>query len=168
MEATREIYWNVGHGVIVPMYFFAFVAIGVFLYGFYRRFSTYNLGKALNRLDRLRERIFLLLKNIFAQAQVLRVFGPGSIHALLFWGFGILFIGTLLIMAQVDFTQPIFGWMFLKGTFYKLFSFILDVAGFVALIMLGGLLVRRFLVKPEGLETISDDYIIHALLFCIL
>jgi Fe-S oxidoreductase/nitrate reductase gamma subunit len=168
MEATREIYWNVGHGVIVPMYFFAFIAIAVLVYGFYRRFATYKLGKALNRLDRLPQRISLLLKNTFAQTQVLRVFGPGSLHALFFWGFGLLFIGTLLIMAQVDFTQPIFGWMFLKGAFYKLFSLILDVAGFVAMVMLGGLLVRRFLVKPEGLETINDDYIAHALLFAIL
>jgi Fe-S oxidoreductase/nitrate reductase gamma subunit len=168
MEATREIYWNVGHGVIGPMYFFAFIAIVVFLYGFSRRFATYKQGKALNRLDRLPQRISLLLKNTFAQTQVLRVFGPGSLHALFFWGFGLLFIGTLLIMAQVDFTQPIFGWMFLKGTFYKLFSLVLDLAGLIALIMLGGLLVRRFFVKPEGLETILDDYVVHALLFAIL
>ena len=168
MEATREIYWNVGHGVILPMYFFAFIAIAVFLYGFYRRVATYKLGKMLYRLDRLPERIFLLLKNAFAQLQVLRVFGPGSLHALFFWGFCLLFIGTLLIMAQVDFTQPIFDLTFLKGTFYKLFSLVLDVAGLVALVMLGGLLVRRFFVKPEGLETILDDYVVHALLFAIL
>lgn len=168
MEATREIYWNVGHGVIVPMYFFAFIAIAVLLYGFYRRFATYKLGKSLNRLDRPSQRISLLLKNTFAQAQVLRVFGPGSLHALFFWGFGLLFIGTLLIMAQVDFTQPLFEWMFLKGTFYKLFSLVLDVAGLIALATLGGLLVRRFFVRPEGLETILDDYAMHALLFAIL
>jgi hypothetical protein len=74
MEATREIYWNVGHGVILPMYFFAFIAIAVLLYGFYRRFATYKLGKSLNRLDRLPERISLFLKNTFAQTQVLRAF----------------------------------------------------------------------------------------------
>jgi Fe-S oxidoreductase/nitrate reductase gamma subunit len=168
MEATREIYWNVGHGVILPMYFFAFIAIAVFLYGFYRRVATYKLGIMLYRLDRLPERIFLLLKNAFAQLQVLRVFGPGSLHALFFWGFCLLFIGTLLIMAQVDFTQPIFDLTFLKGTFYKLFSLVLDMAGLVALVMLGGLLVRRFFVKPEGLETILDDYVVHALMFAIL
>ena len=168
MEATREIYWNVGHGVIGPMYFFAFVAIAVLMYGFYRRFATYKLGKALNRLDRLPHRISLLLKNAFAQTQVLRVPGPGSLHAFFFWGFGLLFIGTLLIMIQVDFTQPVFKWILLKGTFYKIFSLILDMAGVVALVMLGGLLVRRFLFKPEGLETIRDDYIVHALLFAIL
>ncbi len=168
MEATREIYWNVGHGVIGPMYLFAGMAVAIFLYGYYRRFATYKQGKALNRLDHRLQRTSLLLKNMFAQAQVLRVLGPGSLHALFFWGFGLLFIGTLLIMAQVDFTQPVFGWMFLKGTFYKLFSLVLDVAGLIALVMLGGLLVRRFFVKPEGLDTIPDDYIVHALLFAIL
>jgi Fe-S oxidoreductase/nitrate reductase gamma subunit len=168
MEATREIYWNVGHGVIAPMYFFAFVALAVFFYGFYRRFAAYKQGKALNRHDHPGYRMLLLLKNMFAQVQVLRVFGPGSLHAFFFWGFGILFIGTLLIMAQVDFTQPVFAWIFLKGTFYKIFSLTLDVAGLVALVMLGGLLVRRFLVRPEGLETIRDDYVAHALLFAIL
>src|SRR5574341_1111271 len=168
MEATREIYWNVGHAVIVPMYFFAAIAVDVLLYGFYRRFATYKLGKALNRLDCLRERIFLLLKNMLGQAQVLRVLGPGFLHAFFFWGFGILFIGTLLCMGQVDFTQPVFGWIFLKGTFYKVFSLTLDVAGLVALVMLGGLLIRRFLIKPEGLDTIGDDYVVHTLLFAIL
>src|SRR3990170_7719957 len=103
MEATREIYWNVGQAVILPMYFFAFIAIALLLYGFYRRFAAYKLGKALNRHDRLLQRISLLLKNTFAQTQVLRVLGPGSLHAFFFWGFAVLFIGTLLVMAQVDF-----------------------------------------------------------------
>jgi hypothetical protein len=29
MEATRETYWNIGHGMIAPMYFFVFIAIAV-------------------------------------------------------------------------------------------------------------------------------------------
>ncbi len=168
MEATREIYWNVGHGVMLPMYSFAFLAVAAFLYGYYRRLPIYRQGKALNRLNRLQERILLLLKNMLGQIQVLRVPGPGILHAVFFWGFGLLFIGTLLVMAQVDFTELFFGWVFLKGTFYKIFSLVLDLAGLAAIIMLGGLLVRRFLFKPEGLETIRDDYVMHALLFAIL
>jgi Fe-S oxidoreductase/nitrate reductase gamma subunit len=168
MEATREIYWNVGHGVMLPMYSFAFLAVIGFLYGYYRRLAIYRQGKALNRFDRLSLRIFLLLKNMVAQIQVLRVPGPGILHAFFFWGFGLLFIGTLLVMAQVDFTELFFGWVFLTGTFYKIFSLVLDLAGLAAIIMLGGLLVRRFLFKPEGLETSRDDYVAHGLLFAIL
>ncbi|HTF99562.1 MAG TPA: heterodisulfide reductase-related iron-sulfur binding cluster, partial [Nitrospirota bacterium] len=114
------------------------------------------------------ERIRFLIKNMFGQIQVLRVFGPGALHAFFFWGFGLLFIGTLLVMAQADFTDIVFGWVFLKGTFYEIFSLVLDVAGLVAIIMLAGLLIRRFVFKPEGLETTRDDYVAHGLLFVIL
>jgi Fe-S oxidoreductase len=38
----------------------------------------------------------------------------------------------------------------------------------VAIVMLAGLFVRRYLVKPEGLETKWDDAIMHGLLFTIL
>lgn len=168
MEATREIYWNVGHGVLWGMYFFAFLAMGICAWGFWKRLPVYRQGKPLSRLDRLPERIVLLVKGVLAQSQVLRVLDPGSLHALFFWSFVLLFIGTLLIMVQADFTAPLFGVVFLKGAFYKLYSVVLDVAGVVALLMLGGLLVRRFVVKPEGLQTIRDDYVIQALLFSII
>jgi Fe-S oxidoreductase/nitrate reductase gamma subunit len=168
MEATREIYWNVGQVVILPMYLIAALAVSVFLYGFYRRIAVYKQGKALNRFDVMPKRIMLFLKNMIAQVQVLRVPAPGSFHAFFFWSFGVLFIGTLLVMAQVDFTRPVLGFAFLKGSFYKIFSLALDIAGFVGILTLGGLLIRRFLVKPEGLETIRDDYVVHGLLFAIL
>ncbi len=168
MESTREIYWNVGHGVVLPMYFFALVAMAVCVYGFYQRIPTYQQGKKLDRLDSLSKRILLLIKNMFAQTRVLRVIGPGILHALFFWGFGLLFIGTLLVMAQADFTQLLFGTVFLKGTFYKLFKLVLNFAGIAAVIMLGCLMVRRFFLKPRGLETIRDDYLAHSLLFAIL
>lgn len=168
MEATREIYWNVGHGVVWGMYLCAFAAMGVCAWGFWQRLPMYRQGKQLNRLDRLPERVMMMVKSMLAQTKVLRVLDPGILHALFFWGFGLLFIGTLLIMAQADFSAPVLGIVFLKGGFYKLFSLVLDIAGLVALLMLSGLLVRRFFVKPAGLETIRDDYVVHGLLFAII
>jgi Fe-S oxidoreductase/nitrate reductase gamma subunit len=150
------------------MYFFAFLAIGICAWGFWRRLPVYWQGKPLVRLDRLPERIVLMVKSMLAQSKVLRVLYPGALHALFFWSFGLLFIGTLLIMAQADVSAPVLGIVFLKGAFYKAFSLILDVAGLVAMVMLGGLLVRRFFVRPEGLQTIRDDYVVHALLFAII
>ncbi|HLO25507.1 MAG TPA: heterodisulfide reductase-related iron-sulfur binding cluster [Geobacteraceae bacterium] len=168
MEFTREIYWNVGHSVVVPMYLFSIAALAVCVWGFCRRMPVYRLGKDLNRLDQLPRRVVGMVKNVLTQSKVLRVYDPGALHSLFFWGFGLLFIGTLLIMAQADFSQPVLGIVFLKGTFYQFFSLVLDAAGFAALLMLGGLLVRRFFVKPDGLETIRDDYVIHSLLFAII
>ncbi|MCM2357447.1 MAG: heterodisulfide reductase-related iron-sulfur binding cluster [Geobacteraceae bacterium] len=168
MEATREIYWNVGHGVVWLMYPFAFIAIAISVRGFWQRLAVYRQGRALDRCDHLPERIVQLVEGILAQRKVLRVPGPGLLHAFFFWGFGLLFIGTLLIMAQADFSAPVLGVVFLKGAFYEVFSLVLDVAGVVALLMLGGLLIRRFFIRPEGLEIVRDDYVVHALLFAII
>ena len=44
----------------------------------------------------------------------------------------------------------------------------LYIAGLVALAMLLGILVRRYLVRPAGLETTLDDAIMHGLLFAII
>lgn len=168
MEATREIYWNVNHGLIWVMYLFAFLAVGGCGFGFWKRLPMYRQAKPLDRLDRLALRIKLMLQGTLTQAKVLRVPEPGTLHAFFFWGFLLLFIGTLLIMLQVDFTAPLFDVTFLKGTFYKGYSIVLDIAGMVAILMLAGLFVRRFFVKPEGLVTKRDDYLAHTLLFTIL
>ena len=44
----------------------------------------------------------------------------------------------------------------------------LDIAGLATIAMLLGLMVRRWLVRPKGLETGSDDIIMHGLLMAIL
>lgn len=170
MEFTREIYWNIGSGAgtLVPMYLLTLVAVAILAWGGWQRVMVYRQGKPLNRTDNLPGRIADLLKNTIGQLKVLRVKGPGVLHGLFFWGFFLLFIGTCLIVVQADFTDPLFGVKFLKGNFYKLFSLVLDLAGLVTIVMLGGLFVRRYLVRPEGLETKLDDAIMHGLLFAIL
>ncbi len=170
MELTREIYWNVGHGLktLLPMYLLTFVAISLLVYGALKRLKVYKQGQAADRFDQWPVRIANLLKGALLQRKVLRVTGPGVAHGLFFWGFFLLFIGTCLIVLQADISDPIFGIKFLKGNFYLLFSVVLDLAGLIAIIMLAGLLVRRFIVRPLGLESKSDDIIMHGLLFAIL
>ena len=170
MEFTREIYWNVGHGLTTlgPMYGLLLVALIIFAIGFLKRIKVYRLGQPLDRTDQRGERIKHLLETVLLQTKVARVPGPGTAHALFFWSFFVLVIGTSLIVVQADFTDLLFNIKFLKGTFYKLFSLTLDLAGLVALLMLGGLLVRRYLLRPEGLVTKGDDALMHFLLFAIL
>ena len=168
MQATREIYWNVGHAVVIPMYVLTFVTFAVMAWGFWRRLRVWRQGKSLNRFDRYGVRAGRFLNEVFSQIKVLRVKDGGVYHAFFFWGFLLLFIGTLLVMAQADFTDLVWGVIFLEGAFYKGFSLVLDVAGMVGLLMLLGLAIRRFLLRPKGLETIKDDYYIIPLLFVIL
>lgn len=170
MEFTREIYWNVGHGplTLVPMYALAIGAIIFVVRSFVIRSKVYKQGKALDRLDDPWARVGTMLSNILLQKKVVQGGGAGYLHGFFFWAFLVLVVGTTLVFIQADFTDPLFGLVFLKGGFYKIFSLALDLAGLLALIMLGGLFVRRYVLKPEGLETKQDDAIMHGLLFVIL
>ena len=170
MEYTREIYWNVGHklSVLLPMYLLALAAVVVLVNEFVRRSRVYKQGQPLNRIDQLPERIKGLLNNLFLQSKVRNVVGPGWAHALFFWAFVLLTIGTTLVFLQADLSDPLFGVRFLKGPFYLLFSVTLDIAGLGAIVCLLGLLVRRYIICPPGLENKKDDLIMHGLLLTIL
>ena len=170
MEFTREIYWNVGHGAatLVPMYLLFIIALAILVYGFRQRIAVYRQGLPLDRTDHLGERVVEMLKDVLLQKKVIHVVWPGLLHGLFFWGFFLLLIGTTLIVIQADFTDLLFDIKFLKGTFYKIFSIVLDLAGLVAIVMLGGLLFRRYVLKPEGLVTKPDDAIMHGLMLTIL
>ncbi|MEI6205807.1 MAG: heterodisulfide reductase-related iron-sulfur binding cluster [Desulfuromonadales bacterium] len=168
MEATREIYWNIGHGVVIPMYILAFAAFGVLAWGFWKRMPVWRQGKALDRFDRYDERVKRLIAEVFSQEKIFRIKDGGIFHSLFFWGFLILFAGTMLVMVQADFLTPLMHVNLLSGEFYKAFSLVLDLAGLVSLGMLSGLVVRRFVIRPKGLEIVRDDYIVLLLLFVIL
>lgn len=170
MEFTREIYWNVGHGAgtLVPMYLLVIVAIGVVVKMFLQRREVYRQGLPLNRIDQPAERVRDMLVNALLQKKVTNVKVPGMFHGLFFWGFFALLIGTTLIVLQADFTDLLFGYKFLVGNFYKVFSITLDIAGVVSIVMLSALFVRRYFFRPEGLETKTDDAIMHGLMTIIL
>ena len=82
MQATREIYWNVGHGVVLPMYFLTAVAFGIFAWGYWRRLRIWRQGKALNRFDRPGRRLGRFIAEVFSQNKVLRVKDGGISHGL--------------------------------------------------------------------------------------
>lgn len=150
------------------MYLLALTAIGVLVYGFLQRIKIYKAGLPLKRTDQPGARATDAVKAALLQTNVFRVVIPGIFHSIFFWGFFLLLIGTTLIVIQADFTDLLFDYIFLKGTFYKIFSITLDFAGLFAIIMLGALLVRRYVFRPEGLETKKDDAYMHSLMFVIL
>lgn len=168
MEFSREIYWNVGHGVALPMYSLVALTLAIVIYGFARRIRVIKLGKPLQRLDHLSTRLLRLVKRGFGQLRVMLVRLPGVTHAFMFWGILLLFIGTVLVLVQADLTQPLFDLVFLKGTFYLYFSVVLDIAGAVVILMLLGFIGRRYFYKPKGLVTTRDDYFIASMLIAIL
>ena len=159
MNFTREIYWNVGHGVILPMYLFAAITAAILVYGFVRRIRIYHKGKPLPRLDHLPARMVRLVKRGLGQLRVMIVKAPGITHALQFWGMLLLLLGTIIVMIQVDFTQPFFNIKFLYGTFYLIFSLTLDISGVVVILMLIGFTLFAIAALPRlRRKQLGDDF----------
>ena len=168
MIVAREIYWNLGHWVTIPMYAVGALALGLLALGFWRLQRVWRSGRRLGRRDHPAARIAYFLRTTIDQSRVRRVRSGGLPHALFFWGFMALFVGTLLVMLQADLLEPLFDAQLLQGWFDCFFSLSMDAAGVAAIVGLALLAVRRFVIRPKGLETVFDDYLMHGLLFTIL
>lgn len=163
---TREIYWNISG--IVWMYVFLLITLIIFFWKFYQRYRLWSIGKPDQRLDHIGQRIMLVLKYAFAQWRVIKKKYAGTMHLFIYSGFIILFIGTLLVLLQADIINPLFSRMFLKSTFYLIYSLVLDIFGVLAIIGILMAIYRRWISKPKNLKTKKDDSIILGLFLIIL
>src|SRR5206468_10187565 len=103
----------------------------------WQRVSLWRRGVAEDRLDRISERIGLVVAHGLGQVRTLAQAYPGVMHAIMFWGFLALFMGTVLATIDWDVTLPLFGYKLLKGRFYLLYKTVLDLFGLFFVVGLG-------------------------------
>lgn len=157
---TREFYFNVGgpHGFMRwGIYLFMFAALFYLAYNIIKRVRIWRKGKGELRTDYPEKRIIAVFKYVILQAKILKEGYAGIMHASLFFGFAVLFIVTLIIVVQEDLTGLFFGYHFLHGNFYLIWSFFGDLFGVVVLIGLAMALYRRYINKPSRLDTKPID-----------
>ncbi len=168
---TREIGWNVGvsHWMMIAMDLIIFVMIvAVVIYRLRERAVLWKIGKGDKRTDQIGKRLKSALINGLLQKSLLKDRYPGLLHAMLVWGFVILFIGTSLIVIQEYFTSLLFDWEFLQGKFYIIYSFLLDLFGLMALTAVVLLGVRRYVQKPARLDNKLEDAQALVIIFLVL
>jgi Fe-S oxidoreductase/nitrate reductase gamma subunit len=147
----------------------AAVAMAIFAYGVWQRVLLWRQGKPESgRLDRPKERALALLRYGFVQVKILKETYPGAFHALLFWGFAVLFVGTTTTVLDEDFYRLITGDKFIQGNFYVGFSFVLDIVGALAILGLLMALYRRYVTKPARLDNQKEDSVLLLLILAIL
>ncbi len=158
---TREVYWNIAGHLIL----YAFVAAGAvaFLYGIWRHYRNWAIGKPEVRWDKPWDRIKSLLVNTVLHASVLKEAYPGIMHLAIFYGFVVLAGGTAVVLLQAD-----LGLRVLYGPFYLWLSLALDVLGLAGIAGILLALFRRYVLRPKRLETAADDAVILTGLLVIL
>ena len=161
MEPTREILWNI-HWMRWPIYGPAFIAMAIAAWGTWRNIRRWKTLAAISQPDEasrqgMGERIGYALKYMLGHQRILREAFPGAMHFLMFGAMGVLFLVTLMVMVQEDFTDLFFGVQFLRGPTYLIWSLAGDLFGVALLVGAGMALVRRYVQRPARLDTEPKD-----------
>ncbi len=163
----RDTFWNIPVWGRIALYVGGAAAIAIFAYGTWQRIQGIRQGGPEARFDRISERLQLVVKHVLGQARVLTQAYPGIMHAVMFWGFLALFIGTVLATIDWDITLPLFGYKLLKGDFYLAYELVLDLFGLFFVIGLGMAVYRRFVVRPGRIDPTPHFAWVLTLLFVI-
>ena len=148
----RDTFWNVPSWAQIALYVGGALAIAYLVYGLYQRVTLWRQGLPEDRLDRIPERLGLVVQHALGQVRTLSQAYPGVMHAIMFWGFLALFMGTVLATIDWDIALPLFGYKLLKGDFYLFYETVLDLFGLFFVVGLGMALWRRFVVRPARID----------------
>ncbi len=138
------------------------------LYAAYRGYRRWTYGLSRWRLMcwppgyGLRRAVSNFVNFVLLQRRILRQRFPGTMHALIFYGIGWLFIATILSAINEHVV------VFLVGNVYLAYKLINNIAGFMALAGVIVALVRRALRLTPNLPQDSYYYIVLVMLLLIL
>ncbi len=163
----RDTFWNVPVWAQIALYAGAVVAVGIFFFGLWQHIRLWRRGAPESRFDRIPERVWFVMREALGQARILSQAYPGVMHAIMFWGFLALFMGTVLATIDYDIALPFFGLKLLKGSFYLAYKAVLDLFGLFFVIGLGMALYRRYVVRPLWLDATARFFWALGLLFLI-
>ena len=163
----RDTFWNIPMWARVFVYVGGTAAIAAFAWGSWQRATVWLKGGPERRTDRIPERLGLVLTQVLGQARILSQAYPGIMHAIVFWGFLALFIGTVLATIDYDVTLPLLHVKLLKGNFYLLYELVLDMFGLFFVIGLGMACWRRFVKRPSRIEPAGQFAYALLILFVI-
>jgi Fe-S oxidoreductase/nitrate reductase gamma subunit len=160
VDPIRQTFLNIPEWAEVALYLGSVVSIAVLVWGLARRVKPWKVEwKKFSKqfvLDIVPSGIEKVLVNVFGQKRLLRKGYGGTMHFGLFWGFVLLFIGTVLATLDWDFGHLLFNSQFLRGAFYLGYELVLDIAGLAFIATLLMALYRRAVPRPSQLTYRKD------------
>jgi Fe-S oxidoreductase len=155
---TRQTFAGLAHWEIVFWYVLIFVSTAIFVWGVARLALKYRRGRSTASVGGAGRRALRAAAIVFTHRWIKRrdpLAGLG--HALIFYGFLVLFAGTSILAFQDDVAKPLFGFDFWRGSFYLGYSLVLDVFGIALAVGLGIMAVKRGIVRPSRLDYRRPD-----------
>ena len=122
-----------------------FFALAFFSYNLWKIVRNIRLGKSKNRFDQPLKRTKILLKIAFGQTKLFARPVSGILHAIVYWGFLVITIGTLEMMVDGIFNlDRSFGEL---GGFYDMITASGDVMAVLVLVSCLLFMVRRLFLN---------------------
>ncbi|MDA1297846.1 MAG: (Fe-S)-binding protein [Chloroflexi bacterium] len=162
----RTDFWNIGYPLLgAVVYFVAPIALAAIVYGMYRRVRIWRTAGAYGEMGdhpaRIREFLRYSAIDLFWHRKFRsRERYAGYMHFAIFWGFSVLLVATTVAAVEFN-TEEYLDWTFPTANFRLQTSLIWDVfGGGLAAVGLGMAAWRRYVIRPERLNTFADDGVV--------
>jgi len=161
-SVTRAVFEGLPPEGEILFYVLSLIATTIFLVGLSLRLRKYLRGRREDRVGSLSAFLSRAIRGFRSTAtnETVRKRDPyaGIFHAAIMWGFIVLFIGTVILTIDTDIVgiiapQDRFFW----GTFYIVYSFILDVLGLGMIVGLAAMAWRRLRFHKPQLDYARVD-----------
>jgi Fe-S oxidoreductase/cytochrome b561 len=159
---TRPVFWHLSLGLKITWYALAVLSVLVFLYGVGRPLWKWSRGRGgpwpPYPWSELPRRLWRGLLTTFSHATIARRDRlAGWAHRGIFFGWIVLFAGTVVLGFDSDFTKPVFGWDYFRGNFYLGYKEALNLLGTALLLGVLVMMVRRGVLRPRKLDYARPD-----------
>ena len=127
------------------------LSLAVFSYSVARLFRLFRLTKPAYRIENIPKRIALTIKVAFGQTKIFRNRLIGSIHALVFWGFLIITLGSIeMVIDGVVGKSRVFQ---VFGSFYDVVTALNEIFALIIIVAVLVFLFRRIVLKIKRFES---------------
>lgn len=151
MVPSRPLFWQIDS--VWLFYALAFISVGLFIFGVTIRAKIWF--KIFKNIQVSKESIIkVFFEGILGRRIIKGDLAAGIMHSFIFWGFSILFAGTVLSTVDHYIVH------YLKGTLYLIFSLIMELAGLMLVTGVIWALIRRYSNSVVRLEKKREDLII--------
>jgi Fe-S oxidoreductase len=157
---TRPVFWGVTGALKVLWYVLAVLSVAVFAYGVIRPFAKYRHGRGgawpppRALVGGLGHAAVMMLTHVTIRR---RDGLAGFAHMLIFYGWMVLFAGTVVLGLDTDLLHPVFGINYFHGDFYLGYKEVLNLLGTALVLGLLVMMIRRALIRPRKLDYARPD-----------
>jgi Fe-S oxidoreductase/nitrate reductase gamma subunit len=159
---TRPVFWHFAVWLKVLWYVLAVASVIVFVYGVVAPIVKYRRGHGgpwpPYPWRELPGRLATGARLLFSHRTIgRRDRTAGWAHRGIFYGFIVLFAGTVILGFDTDFTEPVFGWSYFHGNFYLIYKETLNVFGTALVLGVLVMMARRAIARPAKLDYARPD-----------